>query len=101
MAFKLYSDAQTDRPILVCDVCGQKIADVWSGKATGTPSGAGQVTDVTVHHAACVPPAGAVTIPMVDFLRLLVIQNRIGDLGSNGVIDRLYVEYPTGKGFAQ
>lgn len=99
MAFKLYSDAQVDQPLICCDVCGEKIVDVWSDKATSTPSGNGQVTDVTVHHAACVPPAGAVTIPLIDFLRLLTIQNRIGNLGSNGVVDRLSVEYPTGKGF--
>ena len=58
MAFKLYSDSMLDQPVLACDVCGQQIIDVWNDKATGSPSHNGQVTDVTVHHAACVPPAG-------------------------------------------
>lgn len=99
MAFKLYSDAQMDQPLFACDVCGQKIIDIWSDKATGSPSHDGQVTDVVVHHAACIPSAGTVTILLVDFLRLLVIGNRPGDLGSDGVTDKLSVEYPSGKGF--
>lgn len=99
MAFKLYSDAQVDHPMLTCDVCGQQIIDVWNDKATGSPGNNGQVTDVTVHHVTCVPPAGSVTIPLMDFLRLFVVQNRVGDIGSNQGMDTAYVQYPTGKGF--
>ena len=99
MPFKLYSDQFTDQPIFVCDVCDQPIFDIWNNKATGSPSHDGQASDVTVHHATCVPPAGAVTIPLIDFLRLLVVQSRPGDLGSIGGLDKVCVEYPTGKGF--
>lgn len=99
MTFKLYSDAQVDQPMICCDVCGEKIIDVWSDKATGTPSHDGQLSAVTVHHAACVPPAGSVTMLLIDFLRLFVITNRIGDLGSNQGVDTLHVQYPTGRGF--
>lgn len=99
MAFKLYSDQFSDQPVLMCDVCDQKIFDIWNDKATGSPSHDGQTSAVTVHHAACVPPAGAVTIPLIDFLRLFVVQSRPGDLGSVGGMDRVGVEYPTGKGF--
>jgi len=98
MGFKLYSDAIADVPLLACDVCGQKIADVWNDKATGSPGTNGQITDVKVHHAACVAQ-GTVTIALIDFLRLFVLANRIGNLASNGTMDRLTVEYPTGKGF--
>jgi hypothetical protein len=99
MAFKLYSDAQIDMPMLTCDVCGERIIDIWNDKATGSPSHDGQTTQVSVHHAACVPPSGTVTIALIDFLRLLVVQNRVGDLGSNQGIDTVFVQYPTGKGF--
>jgi hypothetical protein len=99
MAFKLYSDSILDRPLVACDVCGQPIMDVWNDKATGSPSHDGQVSNVMVHHAACVA-TGSVTISLIDFLRLLCVQQRIGDLGSDGGIDKLTVEYPTGKGFA-
>lgn len=99
MAFKLYSDSQVDMPMLTCDVCSERIIDIWNDKATASPSGNGQVTDVSVHHAACVPPPGTVTMPLIDFLRLLVVQNRVGDLGSHQGIDTVYVKYPTGKGF--
>lgn len=98
MAFKLYSDKITDLPHLACDVCGQRIVDVWNEKATGTPTGDGKVSEVVVHHAAC-KATGTVTIPLVDFLRLFVIGIRIGNLASDGKTDRLSVEYPTGKGF--
>lgn len=99
MAFKLYSDAQVDQPLIACDVCSERIADVWNAKVTGSPGSNGQVTDVTVHHAACVPPPGAVTITLINFLRLFVIQNRLGDAGSDGVTEHLTVHYPAGKGF--
>lgn len=99
MAFKLYSDANTDQPVVACDVCGEKILDLWSGRATGSPSHDGQTTDVSVHHPACVPPPGAVTIPLIEFLKLFTIMNRLGDFGSLGGTDRLTVEYPTGRGF--
>jgi hypothetical protein len=100
MGFKLYSDSSVDRPMLACDVCGLKVFDFWTDKATGTPSHDGQLSDVTVHHAACTPPAGAVTMSLIDFLRLFVVQSRIGDLGSNSTMDKVSVEYPTGKGFS-
>lgn len=100
MPFKLYSDAQVDQPLFACDVCSQKIIDIWSDKATGSPSHNGQVTDVTIHHAACVPPPGTVTILLVDFFRLLVMGNRPGDLASDGVTDKLCVEFPAGKRFS-
>lgn len=99
MAFKLYSDAQVDQPVLACDVCGQQIFDIWNDKATASPSNNGQVTDVTVHHAACVPPVGSVTIPLMNFLRLFAVQARLGDVGSSQGVDTAFVQYPTGKGF--
>lgn len=99
MAFKLQSDSVNDRPLILCDVCDQPIYDLWNDKATGTPT-IGQTTDVTVHHAACTPPAGSVTIPLIDFLRLFTIQGRVGDVGSDGGIDKACVEYPTGGRFA-
>lgn len=98
MAFKLYSDSFSDIPRLVCDVCSEVIVDVWSDKATGSPSHDGQTTDVTIHHAAC-PASGAVTILLIDFMRLFAVQARIGDLGSNGQIDTAHVQYRTGRGF--
>lgn len=98
MAFKLYSDQLTDLPYLACDVCGQRIVDVWSDKASGSPTNDGKISEVVVHHAACKAP-GALQIPLINFLRLFVIGNRIGNVGSDGKTDRLIVEYPTGKGF--
>lgn len=97
MAFKLSSDANADFPMLICDVCGEKVFDIWNDKATGSPVD-GQVTEVKVHHAKC-QATGTVTISLIDFLRLFVVQNRVGDLGSSGSIDKVSVEYPTGKGF--
>ena len=98
MSFKLRSDASTDFPTLVCDVCDQGIFDLWNDKATGTPTN-GQTVDITVHHATCTPPAGTVTMPLIEFLRLFTIMNRIGDVGSDNTNEKAYVEYPTGKGF--
>lgn len=98
MSFKLYSDAISDVPFLVCDVCGQKVVDLWNDKATGSPASNGQTTDVKVHHAAC-QATGTVTIPLIDFLRLFVTSNRLGNLGSSQGVDKVSVEYPTGKGF--
>ena len=98
MGFRLQSDSASQRPLIVCDVCSQPILDIWNDKATGTPT-IGQTVDITVHHATCTPPDGSVTIPLIDFLRLLSVQNRLGDLGSDGTMDKVGVEYPTGKGF--
>jgi len=97
MSFKLQSDGKTDYPTLVCDVCGQKIFDIWSDKATSSPA-KDQTVDVQIHHAKC-QASGTVTIPLIEFLRFFVVQNRVGDLGSNGIVDKVSVEYPTGKGF--
>lgn len=98
MGFKLYSDSIDDRPLLACDVCGLKIVDIWNDKATGTPSNNGQTSDVTIHHAACAA-TGAVTIPLIEFIRLFVVAARPGDLGSDGVVNTVHVQYPMGKGF--
>lgn len=98
MSFKLYSDAMVDLPMLVCDTCHEKIVDVWNDKASGSPGSDGKVTDVVIHHAKCAG-AGSVHIPLIDFLKLLVVQYRLGSLGSNGVTDKVTLEYPSGKGF--
>lgn len=97
MAFKLYSDQIMDMPVLACDVCGERILDIWSEKATSTPTN-GKTTNVIVHHAKCAA-TGTVTIPLADFVRLFVIANRVGSVGSNGKVDKITMEYPTGKGF--
>jgi hypothetical protein len=99
MGFKLYSDGQVDRPVLVCDVCGETNLDLWNDKATGTPTFNGQLSTVTVHHRTCVPPTGSVTMLLIDFLRLFSVQSRLGDLATNGLIDSVAVEYPTGRRF--
>ena len=98
MAFKLRKDSNADTPLICCDVCGDPIFDIWSARATSTPT-TGQTVAVTVHHPACVPPPGAVTISLIDFLRLFSTQNRLGDLGSDGTTETVCVQYPTGKGF--
>jgi hypothetical protein len=98
MGFKLRSDSISDMPIICCDVCDQPIFDIWNDKVTGTPTN-GQTTDVTIHHAACTSPPGSVTMSLIEFLKLFVTQNRVGDLGSDGTTEKVTVEYPTGKGF--
>jgi hypothetical protein len=98
MAFKLYSDASLDQPVILCDVCSQPMHDLWGGKATGTPTNDGQLSVLTLHHAAC-SASGAVTISLIEFFRLFVITNRVGDVGSDGVLEKACVEYPMGKGF--
>jgi hypothetical protein len=98
MGFKLYSDSMVDQPLLACDVCGQKIIDIWNDKATGTPSHDGQISDVTIHHAGCVA-TGSISMQLVDFIRLFIISSRPGNLGSTGGIDEVHVQYPTGGRF--
>jgi len=98
MGFKLYSDSLGDQPYLACDVCGQQIVDIWNDKATATPSYNGQLSDVTVHHAACAA-TGAVTMLLVDFIRLFVVTNRPGNRGSDGQFDNVNVQYPMGGRF--
>lgn len=99
MSFKLYSDSISDQPVLICDVCSLPIIDLWSGKATGSPVKNGQLTDIIVHHPDCAA-TGDVNLSLIDFLRLFATSNRIGNLGSSEGIDKVSVEYPTGKGFA-
>jgi hypothetical protein len=98
MAFKLFIDETYDYPYLVCDVCGEKVNDLWSGKATSTPGGAGQTSDVVVHHPTC-PAVGTVSIPLIEFLRLFAIKNQVGDISTVGLAERVSAEYPVGKGF--
>jgi hypothetical protein len=98
MGFKLYSDSLVDQPLLACDVCGLRISDIWNDKATGSPGQDGQVTDIIIHHAACVA-AGTIHMQLVDFIRLFVISARPGDLSSNGQVDQCRVEYPMGGRF--
>lgn len=98
MAFKLFIDETGDYPHLLCDVCGQKVNDFWNGKATSTPGGVGQASDIVVHHPTCVA-AGTVSISLIEFLRLFAVKNRIGDVSSDGVKDKATLEYPMGKGF--
>jgi hypothetical protein len=98
MAFKLFTDETGDYPHLLCDVCGQRINDFWNGKATCTPGGIGQISDVVVHHPTCAA-AGTVSISLADFLKLFSIKNMIGDISSDGVNDKVRMEYPMGKGF--
>lgn len=97
MAFKLYSDGSVDHPFISCDVCSEKITDVWSAKATGSPQ-AGQTVGVTVHHPSCAA-TGAITMSLIEFLRMFVVKNRIGDVGSDGQVETAHVPYPEGRGF--
>ena len=98
MGFKLYSDQFSDLPILACDVCGERILDIWNDKATGSPGLDGQTTDVVIHHASHVV-TGTVTMALVDFIRLFIIQSRPGNLGSDGQHDHVDVQYPMGGRF--
>ena len=98
MGFKLYSDSMTDMPMLACDVCGERIIDIWNDKATGSPGRDGQTTDVVVHHATHDVP-GTVSMLLVDFIRLFVVQNRPGNLGSDGVNNTVHVQYPMARRF--
>ena len=98
MGFKLYSVQFSDLPILACDVCGERILDIWNDKATGSPGLDGQTTDVVIHHASHVV-TGTVTMALVDFIRLFIIQSRPGNLGSDGQHDHVDVQYPMGGRF--
>jgi len=98
MPFKLRADSLMDQPLLACDVCGEPIYDFWNAKASGDRVPDGSVTAVTVHHPACAA-AGAVHIPLMDFLQLFVSRNRLGDVGSDGVLDRVSVECPMNRRF--
>jgi hypothetical protein len=101
MGFKLYSDQLMDMPLLACDVCGEKILDIWNDKATGSPGHDGSTTDVKIHHAKCQAPQGTVTMALVDFIRLFVLTNRPGNASSDKKMDRITVEYPIGKRFSK
>lgn len=99
MGFKLYSDQYGDRPMIMCDVCGQPLMDFWTDFATATPVD-GQTVDVICYHKTCVPAQqGSVTMLMIDFLRLHALKNSIGDIGSDGVRDRVSFLFPMGAGF--
>lgn len=99
MAFKLYSDQYGARPMLMCDVCGQPLMDLWSDFATATPT-SGQTVDVTCYHKTCTPQTpGSVTMLMIDFLRLYGLKSSLGDIASEGGKDRVCFQFPTGSGF--
>ena len=98
MIFKLLSDAKMDVPFLVCEVCKERTLDLDNDKATGTPQRDGKVVDVVVHHAKCAA-TGTVSMSLRDFLKLFAVQHRLGDLGSDGKLDRIVLEVPTGRRF--
>lgn len=98
MIFKLLSDVKQDIPFLVCEVCKERILDLDSDKATGTPGRDGKVVDVVTHHAKCAA-TGTVSMPLRDFMKLFAVQHRLGDLGSDGKTDKIAVELASGRRF--
>ena len=97
MGFKLFSDLSADYPRLTCDVCGGVLGNIWNDLATATPV-QDQTVDVTIHHVGCAA-SGSVSMKVVDFLGLFAARARIGDLGSDGTTETVYVRHPANKEF--
>ena len=98
MSIKLDADSN-DFPVLICDVCGLRLCDPFGDLASTTRT-AGTPSEIVLHHAACVTDK-ADHMPVMEFFKLLMIRNRFGDVGSDGVNDRLISEFPTGGGFGE
>lgn len=93
MAFKLTQESGRDLPTVMCDVCGNRIYDLWGDLVSGSLGG-----NLIVHHKACVTTEPLHTT-VAKFFGMLIARNRIGDLGSDGTTDKITLELPTTEGF--
>lgn len=99
MAFKLTQDGSGDVPVLACDVCGERIWDIFGDLASATRVN-GKLGNIVIHHKACLTDE-QLHMTLIVFFRLFATKNRIGDVASDGVTERTTLEIPFGEGFTQ
>jgi hypothetical protein len=93
MAFKLIQDGERDFPVLMCDVCGNRIFDIFGDLASGHDGG-----PVVIHHKAC-PTTETLHVSIRQFFIMVMMRNRVGDLASDGVTEKITIEMPIEEGF--
>lgn len=98
MAFKLMETGSGDWPVLMCDVCGNRIYDPFGDLASGTRVGG--LGNIVIHHKACATDE-EVHMPLVKFFALFAIKNGFGNSTSDSATEKATLEIPTGEGFAQ
>ena len=94
MAFKMLDNGD---PVLVCDVCGNRLYDPFGDLASGTVVG-GDLGDIVIHHATCATDK-EMHLPLNKFFALFTIKNGYGDASSDGVTERAILGIPTGESF--
>jgi hypothetical protein len=95
--FKLMQEGGSDFPVLICDVCSQRIADLWNDLASGSHVDGG-LGNVVIHHKKC-PTQEPLHMPLVDFFGLFMVKNRIGDLATCDTVERISLNHEVGGGF--
>ncbi len=86
MAFKLTQEGR-DFPVLICDICGERIIDLWSDLVSGSRT----TGNVVIHHRAC-PTTEPVHTTIIKFFGMFLALNRVGDLASDGVVEKISLE---------
>lgn len=97
MAFKLMQENGVDHPVLVCDVCGNRIYDPFGDLASGTRVNGG-LGNVVIHHRAC-PTTEEVHLSLVKFFALFATKGRYGDLASDGLTEKAILPINIGEQF--
>lgn len=93
MGFKLMQEGG-DWPVLTCDVCGDRIVDLWADKASGSRVDGG-LGNIVVHHAGCAT-AEPLHMSLIDFFGLFGVRNRVGDVVSDSASTRIVTRDPGG-----
>ena len=90
MAFKFVDGS----PVLMCDICGNRIYDPFGDLASTTLGGDG---NIVMHHQLCATTE-AVHLPLNKFFALFSMSG-YGDRSSNGTVERVTLEIGTGETF--
>jgi len=98
MSLKLVNDGGRDIPVIICDVCGKRIVDVWDDLVSGTRGTFESPGTLVFHHKTC-STTEPVHTSLRAFLAMLGGRNRFGELGQNGGVDRVVFEMHTDEDF--
>jgi hypothetical protein len=96
---KVTAESGADVPILTCDICGQRISDMWSDQASMNRGAGGEFTDVVIHHERCAVSQTNHT-SIAKFLWMLMYRSGIGDRASDGGQGRVSIGFPEGTSFS-
>jgi len=98
VGLKLISENGRDVPVILCDICGSRMNDMFDDKVSGTRGTLESPGNLVFHHKNCAT-AEPLSTTLEYFFAMLLGRNRIGSIGQNEAMDTVSVKMPTAEDF--